>query len=122
MALWSTKETTEPVMVPLAVYERECARADAAEARADYLMKQMVALKRKGYELGAEPKPGRVVPPPPDPEAKAAKRMHDALLESVVEAGAKELAESRGIPLEQARAEIAKIRDQAFGVDGVLPV
>lgn len=97
--------------IPREVYDREKDRADKAEARVDYLTKQLVALKKKGFELPHEAKPSRIIPAGPTPEESATKRMHDQLIENL----AQDIEAMPGIPKDVAFAEAKRIRETALG-------
>lgn len=99
--------------VPRDVYDREKDRADKAEERADYLLRQLVSLKKKGFEAPAEPRQGRVVPPKADADSAAAKRMHTDLVERMAE----DIENLEGVPKDVARAEAERMRKAALGED-----
>jgi hypothetical protein len=90
--------------VPRDLYDRKCAEYDA-------LLEKYHALKLAGAALPPEPKPGRVVEPRLDPEAVAAQRMHDELIERL----SADLEHAAGVDPALAKAEAARIREQAFG-------
>lgn len=94
--------------VPRSLYDQKCAEYTA-------LLDKYHALKQTGAVLPPEPKAGRVVPPGPSPEAIAAKKMHDQVVEEI----AADLERMPGIDPALARAEAKRLREAAFGVDGV---
>lgn len=104
--------TTDLLRGELAI---ERARNADLQAKYDKLVQQMVSLKRKGYELPTEAKQGRVVQSGPSPEEAATRRMHDQMVEGIIETTAQQVAKTRGVSLAVARAEIESLRDAAMG-------
>ncbi|HWT46724.1 MAG TPA: hypothetical protein VN085_12195 [Vicinamibacterales bacterium] len=101
--------------VPRDVYDREKDRADKAEARVDYLIKQLVGLRKKGYDAQPEPRQGRVTPPGPSPEETALARMEAQLVEHL----AKDIEQMPGVSPEAAKREADRLRKEALGTGTV---